>query len=786
MKKNIAIVLSLILLILLPSGIQAEELWTWEGMRVEVKKLEESKVLQPSEMKSTEYAVMLTLETDEALWKNEELRARLYEEGVLEDQGGNVYTAAASGVGSDKPTFIYFYCIPKGVEVSELKYVLKGADAGEEPSESETEDEEPEEPEESKAEESEESPTRRRLSASEKRNTVWTRSAFEQLLDCSFEDFKPESPKANAFFFLLADESQCFPNKAYAEHQTQEEQDRMLKAIRSLKAQFEEHPLFEQAEIVEDPEQASVLLELNFQYPYQARYFEGQESYEGYNCELKIRALHGGSKVELARISGLNKLPNEVDVGDTPDGGDFCAEPPALEAFAELQHLTGALETLNELKARYDEALSTVWSEENKDAQLTAILNYYRVFGDGPWSQAICEAGAEAITLSEKGLEFSLRSFAPRLSEIPANLSPGEWILQAADNASFYDLELSLPLTEGTLSRESAEKLSAALSRSAAEAEREYRTDAFLTRLSNWLYPYRDLSSPPQEKAEHWESLSAFLKEEGSPAADLELQKLHPFFHSQRDLHLDTTEGPHALRFSGNGTNPEKLLQKAYDESYEHFTSYPRNTEVDEEAESDFLERVERQVRELAAAPDLKEPAAEAERTWEHYVFRLDLDELNRLPEDYLAYLQRYDYEKMEAPLLQAVYDWQHLPVLPLPSSGWKSGSQSGTQLNIYAPADGYARYLQLRRSSDSSIVVSAFINSGHVITIYAPEGMYYLQVASGQKWYGYEEFFGDEGAYGRSDDFEVKNSMYYHDIRLQTSDGNLSSYGTNKDAFKP
>ncbi len=153
---------------------------------------------------------------------------------------------------------------------------------------------------------------------------------------------------------------------------------------------------------------------------------------------------------------------------------------------------------------------------------------------------------------------------------------------------------------------------------------------------------------------------------------------------------------------------------------------------------------------------------------------------------DYAGYLARYAFQETLDRLAEQVYALPDLPTKDFPKSGRLGGSTKGTKVIVKAPDDGVGRYIQFRSNASDEMAVSGFIRPGGSCTVRVPKGNYYMLIASGTVWYGDDGLFAGDGAYSRTEEFEVKGSNYYHTITLGgVDDGNMSSYDADPDAFR-
>ena len=92
--------------------------------------------------------------------------------------------------------------------------------------------------------------------------------------------------------------------------------------------------------------------------------------------------------------------------------------------------------------------------------------------------------------------------------------------------------------------------------------------------------------------------------------------------------------------------------------------------------------------------------------------------------------------------------------------------SEKNAPFDITLPkSDNLYYYIKLVNKSNGSVAQSVFMHPGTTIEINVPLGVYELRYACGDKWYGYENTFGPNGGYSKSDDkmeFTYSNGVRY------------------------
>ena len=131
MKRLLALCLALALLVTCTAALAIEKTdYQWGEYLLSLTGVDDDPMIKPANMAKDEYAVMVTFQVAEALWKDEALQKTLYTEAVLVDASAKVYQAQASARGTESPLLLYFYCIPEGVKLDDLTLRLGEAKDG--------------------------------------------------------------------------------------------------------------------------------------------------------------------------------------------------------------------------------------------------------------------------------------------------------------------------------------------------------------------------------------------------------------------------------------------------------------------------------------------------------------------------------------------------------------------------------------------------------------------------------------------------------------------------------
>lgn len=389
---------------------------------------------------------------------------------------------------------------------------------------------------------------------------------------------------------------------------------------------------------------------------------------------------------------------------------------------------------------------------------IASLLSAEAAKASDPWVGAILADGAQDVKRTDGELTFSLRSYNPGWKGL--DVTATDYQDQIYANLSAFNLPCTLKVAEEggslTVTDKDWKAFLKTVTKAASTAKKAFGNKAMYAAL-----------------------LAVLASDKLSGATGGEYA---PLFATQNKAKLTLTDGPHALALNVAFANNDTLLQKGYDAALLRLAKQGGASALSaQEIGAVFVEELG------AQAPALKKKATEKQ------TFVLDIDKLfagdQPLAGDtYYAFLGAYieAYGNNFTVLENAAYAMPDYPALDMPGSGWVSGTTGGTKVIFKTPADGYARYVQMRSAVNEEAVVSAFIQSGDTVSIRVPKGMYYILVAVGNLWYGPEHLFGDTGSYVRSDQIEILGSNYYHTITLGgITDGNMSTYGADPSSFQ-
>ncbi len=120
--KRLSIILAILLLmvLVLPNAQAMDKDYVWNGQAITFLELDDRPMLVPVGLSDSEYAAQIKLQVAESLWKDDDLRSRLFEEIALVDASGYAYAPSASMVSVNEPYLFYTFSIPKTLSADTL------------------------------------------------------------------------------------------------------------------------------------------------------------------------------------------------------------------------------------------------------------------------------------------------------------------------------------------------------------------------------------------------------------------------------------------------------------------------------------------------------------------------------------------------------------------------------------------------------------------------------------------------------------------------------------------
>jgi|GEM_PF-4286416 len=131
-------------------------------------------------------------------------------------------------------------------------------------------------------------------------------------------------------------------------------------------------------------------------------------------------------------------------------------------------------------------------------------------------------------------------------------------------------------------------------------------------------------------------------------------------------------------------------------------------------------------------------------------------------------------------------------PVLSKPAHGavkWYGPPQAGVVPFEIKTSSGASYFVKFVDVTTGTNVLGIFVEGGRDLSTTVPQGRYRLKYASGQRWYGYEDYFGNDTAYSKASstfDFRVdeERASGYSITLYKVKNGNMRSSQITKAEF--
>lgn len=110
---------------------------------------------------------------------------------------------------------------------------------------------------------------------------------------------------------------------------------------------------------------------------------------------------------------------------------------------------------------------------------------------------------------------------------------------------------------------------------------------------------------------------------------------------------------------------------------------------------------------------------------------------------------------------------------------GYESG-YCAVEVNASPSSNAYVKV----KDESGDTVVGFFVSAGSTASAYVPEGVYSVQFAMGQTWYGQDDCFGSKTSYGQDDDLFLEyGDVVTYTLQLSSS-GNFTMGALNANEF--
>ena len=598
---------------------------------------------------------------------------------------------------------------------------------------------------------------------------IWTEADFERVHGTSFAKFRPARPRAGYVCIVIKNGAQSGPETAWYAEENPGSNGSFLFHLRKTVANMISHisepgmsPIF-----TGNPDTASSFWLFDLRYPFYAWYGHNNiKEVRGFNCSISMTVFDAATHKTTAKLASANRLGRKIDTwhnwianADVPDLAD-------KNGFASFV-------------SKVEKAIAKQYAAEDTSARILAVNAQSALNGllaeqaensSDAWLAAICAAGAQDVRFDTDAVSFSLRSFDPRLKELGAYAKAADgsaWLQAALENASAFDLRLTLPLENGRLTKTARISLSSTLKKAAATASAGFGGKDMAAALADRFFPapfegkitaVADLLSPS----------SAFLQwydARGLADTGLSAREMAIVCYAQKKQALSVKAGPSQLQLTCTGSEPAEMLASCTKALLDEIAYMPADTR----ASTDGIE--------AALSNKLAEAAITAHaKAASTCTFTLSLDELaeGKNPEEYLALLAKFDIRAAAASLRATAESLPAATALPLPKTGrltsWSS-DKSGTKVTFALFQDSNPAYLVVRTAEENRRYVSAFLHPGQKLTLLLPAGFYRFALCTGQWWYGEEELFSTQGSYWLSESTQILGPKYTHTFSLNPAD---------------
>ena len=585
---------------------------------------------------------------------------------------------------------------------------------------------------------------------------VWPESAFKEFYKVNWKQFKPKNPRPGYCCVIITDKSEATPGVSW------EGGDVALSVIKdevhALKCRLQD----EQIIFTGNPNLASSFLVFDLSFSFYALYGTQEDSIRGYHSKLVMSWLESPNAKAVAEMNVMNKLEDRIYRWSD---GIAYADPPKLYSENTYEGF------VNKVRSSIATTKASLTANRrltpaNAESVLNNLLLQEAGKAKDAWQKAIYEKGAQNIALEGETISFSLRSWQPDLKSLGSYTNAEDrsaWLNTALENASRYNLEITLPLQDGAVSKNGAGILRTAVTKAAGAARKEFSGKDFQQALKDRLFPL-PLTAAQIKSAEELVSLIP----DTAWAALLATRK---------NQALDVNKGPREMVLNCTDTlEPEALLKKASYDVVDVAATMP----VSDRPDKDTLEN-------LLAQKLAEEVTDRKNQKAKKSALTFDLEEMKdgNVPASYQDFLNRFTWEDTLDSLNSSMKRLPDVPTQEMPPTGWISGSKTGTQINIRVDANSDPTYFIMRDASTDQIVVTAFVHPGKTAWIKVPSGYYTLAWCSGRYWYGYDTLFGEMGSYSKSESVEIKGTRYRHTFTLKAAEnGNVSFGGADPEDF--
>ena len=595
----------------------------------------------------------------------------------------------------------------------------------------------------------------------------WTEAEFQTVYGASFAKFRPSRPRAGYVCIVVAEGSQSGPEADWDDGADAASFLHAMKTnIKDLIRFIKEENQGMAPVFTGNPDIASSFWVFSQRFPFRGWYGQNnRKEVRGFNTEASLTVIDAASHQTTAKISASNKLPNTIDwwhdgisVADTSyliDNKGFESFAAKVEKAIEKQYAS------QEIIRRMTPVTAT--------SVLNGILSEQAEGSPDAWVKAICESGVRGVTLEENQIAFSLRSYDPKLKALGTYAKAEDknaWLQAALENASAYDLTLTLPVEDGKLTRQAKASLTAALKKAAVTASAGFGGKDMSAALAARFFP-----APVEGKIADGavllspsDSFALWYSARGLAEAGVSLEEAAIACCAQKSQVLNAKSGPHQAELVCTGTEPASLIEASVKAVLDKMALVPAENRLP-------ADQAETALRETL----LNNAVSARTKSTARYSLIFDFDDLagGKDPDEYITLMAGLNVSEAADTVSSTVQKFPEQAAIAMPRAGKLQlkdpNAQTKVTFDLYEGAG--PAYVQIRTENSSKPLVTAFVYPGQKVTVLAPAGFCRLAFCTGSWWYGEDILFGDTGTYYISETTQILGSEYSHTYSLDPND---------------
>ena len=611
---------------------------------------------------------------------------------------------------------------------------------------------------------------------------IWSESDFKSFYGVPFAKFKPSRPRPGYACIVVTDATQSWPETKW----TDGDQDVLKDFIQDFVSNdmlsvSEEDSDLQEFAFTGNPNLASSFWVFDLKFTFSSYYGtdDDPQMIRGFTTSGSVTIMDTGHKT-VAKLAQQLKLARTIHFYHESDVGNVAFEdPPELWENAGFSAFLGKVK--KELRLEDSTANSgRIITAVNAASVINDLLMEQTANNKDNWQIAICESGAKDVSVGENSITFTLRSYNPKVKDLGAYAKAEDkaaWLKTALENASAYDLTLTLPTDGGKLTVKGLATLKNEVKKAANTAKTGFATPNVTSALKDWLFPVPVDAKAVKDPAVLLEPTEAFAKFSSildPVSGDALIQKAVACW-SVKTFKPVFTGGPHAVTISLVGGDPAKMLSESSKALLDEMAFQPADmrTDVSEQA----------LIRKLAQSAVTAHTKGIAKKD-----IVIDLDDLaaGKAPPEYRAFMESFNPAETLESLQDSAEKLLDIAAIPFPKTGLMAGGKSGTQVYFKVGDDSNATYIQMQEAANGKVAGTIFVMPGKKALMRVPSGMYDVVYCSGPYWYGEEKLFGRLGVYQKNEEpMEVLGAKYFHTVTLEkVSDGNYAFENCSPDDF--